>query len=499
MDKFYKKTKIVATLGPATSTYESIKALMLNGANVFRLNTSHGTIEDHQEKFDLVRKISRDLKIHTAIMVDLQGPKIRVGTLEKEYEVKDGETVVFEAMKQESASRCDGDGRGERSVTGTTEVTHIIPVDYDGIANDVGAGARMLIDDGRIEVEVSKVEGSKVYAKVINGGILKSRKGLNIPGCTASLNAVTERDIQFVEFAVKNGADYVALSFVRQKDDVLMAKKYIKDFGGSIPVISKIEKPQAIENLCEIIAVSEYVMVARGDLGIELSPVEVPICQKNIIQEANRQRKGVIVATQMLETMITEPIPTRAEASDIANAIIDGADAVMLSAETSVGAFAPQAVKMMSKIAHAIENSGFYKHNAELEISDQFALTRQAVVFGADRMVSFVNARAIITFSHNGYSARLLSKLKPSVPVIVISDLEKTCQELALNWGIFPAMRVWDEVMDEALLKKLDDFLVDEYGLKKEEYVIIVGSTPYLISGRTNFIRVHRIGAEAEA
>ncbi len=478
MDKFYKRTKIVATLGPATSTYESIKALMLKGANVFRLNTSHGLIEEHQEKFDLVRKISHDLNIHTAIMVDLQGPKIRIGNLEEEYEVKNDEIIIFQALKK--------------------EVEGIIPVDYDGIANDVETGAKMLIDDGRIQVEVTKVEDKKVYAKVINGGILKSRKGLNIPGCTASLNAVTERDIQFIEFAVKNDADYVALSFVRKKEDVLMAKKYIKDFGGDIAVISKIEKPQAIKNLKEIIAESEYVMVARGDLGIELSPVEVPICQKNIIQEANLQRKGVIVATQMLETMITEPIPTRAESSDVANAIIDGADAVMLSAETSVGAFAPEAVEMMSKIAHSVENSGFYKHDVELEINDDFALTRQAVVFGADKIISFVNAKAIITFSHNGYSARLLSKLKPSVPIITISDLESTCRKLALNWGVFPVLRVWDEVLGDELLLKLDDFLTEEYGLKKDEYVIVVGSTPHLISGRTNFIRVHRIGAENE-
>ncbi len=478
MNKFYKRTKIVATLGPATTTYESIKELILNGANVFRLNTSHGDFSDHQERFDTVRKVSKDLGVFTALMIDLQGPKIRIGKLEKEYKLKNGQEVIFEHSDVEKEG--------------------IIPVDYKGIANDVKAGAAMLIDDGRIEVKVLRVEGSKVYAKVINGGILKSRKGLNIPGNTNSLNAVTERYIKFIEFAVKNDADFIALSFVRCADDVLLAKKYIKKFGGDIAVISKIEKPQAIDNLCEIIAESEYVMVARGDLGIELSPVDVPICQKCIIQEANRQRKGVIVATQMLETMITEPIPTRAESSDVANAIIDGADAVMLSAETSVGAFAPQAVAMMSKIAHAVENSGFYKHDVALEINEDFALTRQAVVFGADQMVSFVDAKAIITFSHNGYSARLLSKLKPSVPVIVISDLEKTCQKLALNWGVFPVLRVWDEVLDDELLSKLDEFLMSEYDLKKDEYVILVGSTPHLISGRTNSIRVHRIEAEPE-
>lgn len=478
MNDFFKRTKIVVTLGPATSTYESIKALMLNGANVFRLNTSHGCIEDHQEKFDLVRQISKDLNIYTAIMIDLQGPKIRIGNLSKEHTLEDGDEIILQPSQ--------------------TEIEGIIPVDYDGIANDVKAGDTILIDDGRIVAKVLKTEGNKVFVKIVNGGILKSRKGLNIPGSTASLNAVTERDIQFIEFAVKNDADYVALSFVRKKEDILLAKKYIKDFGGDIALISKIEKPQAIENLEEIITSSEHVMVARGDLGIELSPVEVPICQKMIIAEANRQRKGVIVATQMLETMINEPIPTRAEASDVANAILDGADAVMLSAETSVGKFAPQAVEMMSKIANSIEKSNFYKYDVEMEINENIALTRQAVVSGADKMVSYVNAKALVNFSHFGYSSGLISKLKPSVPIITVSDLERTCRKSALAWGVYPVHKDWDTVVGKEFLIELDEFLMHEFGFKKDEYVIITGSAPNLISGRTNFIRVHRIGAELE-
>lgn len=462
MKKFFKRTKIVATLGPASATYDTIKELIRSGANVFRLNTSHGSIEDHQEKFDLVRKIASDMGVFVGIMVDLQGPKIRIGNLKQEYELKNGAEVIFQPMQDQVSS-------------------DIIPVDYAGIANDVKAGDKMLIDDGRIEVVVTNSQDNKVWAKVVNGGILKSRKGLNIPGTTSSLDAVTQRDIKFIEFAVKNNADFVALSFVRQKEDVQLAKKYIKDFGGNIALISKIEKPQAIENLTEIIAESDYVMVARGDLGIELSPVEVPICQKQIIQEANRQRKGVIVATQMLETMITEPIPTRAESSDIANAILDGADAVMLSAETSVGKFAPQAVEMMANIAHSIENSSFYNYDIEMEISEDYALTRQAIVFGADKMVEYVNAKALISFSHFGYSSRLMSKLKPSVPIITISDLEETCRTLSLNWGVFPFCRQWDDVVGHDFLLEFDKFLVDEIGFKKDDYVIITGSAPFLI------------------
>lgn len=478
MGKFFKRTKIVATLGPATSSYDTIKELILNGANVFRLNTSHGNMEDHQKLFDTVRNVSKDMDVFTGIMVDLQGPKIRIGTLQHEIELKNGQEVVFQPSNEEHLP--------------------VIPVDYDGIANDVKKDDIILIDDGRLEVKVIKTEGNKVYAAVINGGILKSRKGINIPGSTASLNAVTERDIKFIEFAVKNKADYIALSFVRSEEDVKFAKRYIEQYGGNIPIISKIEKPQAIDNLERIVAVSDYIMVARGDLGIEISPVTVPILQKKIIAEANRQRKGVIVATQMLETMITEPIPTRAESSDVANAIIDGADAVMLSAETSVGKFAAQAVAMMAKIAHSIENSSFYKFDNEMEICDEYALTRQAIVFGADAMVKYVNAKALISFSHFGYSTRLMSKLKPSVPIITISDSKSTCRRLALNWGVFPIHREWDTVVGKEFLINLDAFLMKNYDFKKDDYVIITGSAPHLITGRTNFTRVHRIGATAE-
>ncbi len=305
---FSKRTKIVVTLGPATETPEAVEELILAGANVFRLNTSHGTMEYHREKIRMIKEVSAKMGVYVATLVDLQGPKIRIGNLEEEIEIKNGDKLVFE----HAAEQKNG----------------IIPVDYAGLADDVSKGSRILIDDGKLEVLVdevvsNKTGGGKVYATVTNGGILKSRKGLNIPGSTASLDAVTPKDVDFIKFAVEEKADLIALSFVRKKEDVLLCKKYISDFGASIPVVSKLEKPDAIENLCEIISVTDAVMVARGDLGIELSPVDVPICQKLIIDEANKQRKPVIVATQMLESMINEPIPTRAESSDVANAILD--------------------------------------------------------------------------------------------------------------------------------------------------------------------------------
>lgn len=472
---FIKRTKIVATIGPAVDTKEAIKELLKAGANVFRLNTSHGTMEDHREKFNLIREVSQELDVYCAIMVDLQGPKIRVGNLIKEIELKNGEQVIFSHMKNQ-------------------EDKNIIPVDYQGITDDVKKDSKILLDDGKIAATVDKVEGDKVYATITNGGVLKSRKGLNIPGSTASLDAVTEKDVEYIKFAIEMKADYIALSFVRQKEDVLLAKKYINNFNSNIPVIAKLEKPQAIDNLEEIISAADCIMVARGDLGIELSPVEVPICQKLIISECNKQKKPVIVATQMLESMINEPIPTRAEVSDVANAIIDGADAVMLSGETSVGNFAIKAVQTMSQIAQHTENSVFYDFDKDFQMSEDMALTRQAIVFGADKMLKYVNAKAVLSFSHFGYSTRLMSKLKPSVPIILVSDLEETCRKMSLNWGVYPFHKKWDGVLTCDILLKIDEFLINEAGLSRGDYVVITGSAPNLITGRTNFVRVHKIG-----
>ncbi|GBF22625.1 pyruvate kinase [Candidatus Gastranaerophilus sp. (ex Termes propinquus)] len=479
MERFFKRTKIVATLGPVTANYEAIKGLIEAGANVFRLNTSHGELEDHKARMGLIRQAAADLGAYVGIMVDLQGPKIRVCKLESEIALCDGDKITL--------TPC-ADVKGHSGDI-------VVPVDYSGIVNDVKSGDTILIDDGYLELKVLESGGNRVLAEVINGGILKSRKGINIPGSTASLSAIGERDVKFIEFAVQNDADFIALSFVRSKEDVLVAARHIKDFGGNIPIISKIEKPQALDNLEEIISVSDYIMVARGDLGIEMPSVRVPILQKQIIQEANKQRKGVIVATQMLESMINEPIPTRAEASDVANAIIDGADAVMLSGETSVGKHARRAVETMAQIAKNIEESDFFSYDIDLEISDVEALTRQAVVFGADRMVKYVNAKAIVNFSHEGYSTRLMSKLKPCVPIVTVTTSEKTCRKLSLNWGVFPFIRNWDSVARESFMAEFDEFLKTELDFKDDEYVIIIGSSPNLISGRTNFIRVHRIGA----
>lgn len=470
------KTKIVATLGPASSEEEIIEQLVSAGATMFRLNTSHNTVEEHAKTIEKIRVIEKKLKIFIPIMVDLQGPKIRVGNLIEPIPLEVGKELVLEYGLEQTDS-------------------NIVPVDYKGIADDVHEGECILLDDGKIKIQVTKKEGTKVYVKVLHGELLKPRKGINVPGGTGSVSAITEKDVGFIKFAVEHNADYLALSFVRDKDDVLLAKKYISHFGADIPVISKIEKPEAVDNIEEILDASDAVMVARGDLGIELSPEKVPMVQKQIIETAFNYRKTCIVATQMLESMIEEPIPTRAEASDVANAILDGADAVMLSGETAMGKHPVEAVKMMAEIARDVEASQFCCYNIDLEMKEDYEPTPQAIASAAVKMADYLGAKAILAFTHTGYTTKLLSKLRPKVPVIAVSDMEKTCRRLNLYWDIHPTLKNWDVDLTDNLLKKIDKLLLEKTSFQKDDRVIIIGSIPKLITGRTNFVRVHRMCA----
>lgn len=470
------KTKIVATLGPASCDEEIIEQLVMAGASMFRLNTSHNTVDEHAKTIDKIRAIEKKLKIFIPIMVDLQGPKIRVGNLIEPIPLEVGKELVLEYGLEQTNQ-------------------HIVPVDYKGIADDVHEGEYILLDDGKIKIQVLKKEGSRVHVKIIHGELLKPRKGINVPGGTGSVSAITERDVEYIKFAVEHNADYIALSFVRDKDDVLLAKKYISHFGADIPVISKIEKPEAVENIEEILDVTDAVMVARGDLGIELSPEKVPMVQKRIIETAFNYRKTCIVATQMLESMIEEPIPTRAEASDVANAILDGADAVMLSGETAMGKHPVDAVKMMAEIARDVEASQFCSYNLDLEMKEDYEPTPQAIASAAVKMADYLGAKAILAFTHTGYTTKLLSKLRPKVPVIAVSDMEKTCRKLNLYWDIHPTLKNWDVDLTDNLLKKIDKLLLEKTTFQKDDRVIIIGSIPKLITGRTNFVRVHRMCA----
>ena len=445
------KTKIVATLGPASCEEEIIEQLVMAGATMFRLNTSHNTAEEHAKTIDKIRAIEKKLKVFIPILVDLQGPKIRVGNLIKPIPLEVGMDLVLEYGLEQTDPE-------------------IVPVDYKGIADDVHEGECILLDDGKIKIQVTKKEGKRVYVKVLHGELLKPRKGINVPGGTGSVSAITERDVEFIKFAVEHEADYIALSFVRDKDDILLAKKYISHFGADIPVISKIEKPEAVENIEEILDATDA-------------------------ESAFNHRKTCIVATQMLESMIEEPIPTRAEASDVANAILDGADAVMLSGETAMGKYPVEAVKMMAKIARDVESSPFCCYNIDLEMNEDYEPTPQAIASAAVKMADYLGAKAILAFTHTGYTTRLLSKLRPQVPVIAVSDMEKTCRKLNLYWDIHPTLKNWDVDLTDNLLKKIDKLLLEKTTFQKDDRVIIIGSIPKLITGRTNFVRVHRMCA----
>lgn len=472
------KTKIIATIGPATRSEEKIAELIKAGARIFRINSSHEKEEVHKESIEKIRKVSKELNEYIAIILDLQGPKIRIGTLKEPVELKKGEEKILKPCLE-------------------TNEENVLPVDYPQIVKEVRVGDNLLLDDGKLELIVTEVLSGSIKVKVQRGGLLKSRKGLNIPGsASVNLSSITERDIEFIRFSVENNIDYLALSFVRSKDDIVAAKKYIKQFNGDIPIIAKIEKPQAVENLSSIIHVSDGVMVARGDLGIELSPEHVPIVQKLIIHEANLLRKPVITATQMLESMIEQPLPTRAEASDVANAIIDGTDAVMLSGETAVGLYPKEAIEMMAKISQNIEVSNIGQFNKVPEINDDvYELDSQAIVSAIIKMIQEIEISAIIALTRTGYTAKLLSKSKPTVPVISISDDEKICRRLNLFWGIYPYKLTLEQNFTEETLKEIDSVLTKETFLKQGDKVIITGGLPYITAGKTNFLRIHQLGS----
>lgn len=473
------KTKIVATIGPNSAYEEKIEQLILAGASMIRLNSSHEEPPVHKERIDMIRRVSKKLGTYTAILLDLQGPKIRVGNLSTPIELVKNENVILKP-----SSETDGT---------------FIPVNYDSILSDVNPGETIFLDDGKLQLQVVKVDDEKIDALVLQGGLLKSRKGINIPSAQNSLASVTPRDIEFIKFGAEEEVDYLALSFVRSAKDILVAKEHLSQTGKNIPIIAKIEKPQALENIEEIIDVSDGIMVARGDLGIEISPEKVPIAQKQIIDATNRKGKVVIVATQMLESMIDNPIPTRAEASDVANAIMDSTDAIMLSGETAVGGFAVNAVQMMTAIAQNVEHSNLMPMN-KLVTAPENCKDREkdayAIVRAITNMIQEVEVGAIVAFTKTGYTARLMSKAKPCVPIIAISNNIETCRRLNLSWDVIPMHMEIKKEVNEKLMRRLDAIFLEENIIKPGDKVIITGSLPYLATGSTtNFIRIHEVGS----
>ncbi|TBN02464.1 pyruvate kinase [Hyunsoonleella flava] len=415
-----KKTKIVATLGPATSTKEILKGMMDEGANVFRINFSHADYEDVKKRITMIRELNEEFGYNAAILADLQGPKLRVGVMKEEVEVKPGDEIIFET--------------GER-FEGTKERVYMT---YDRFPQDAKAGERILLDDGKLIFEVvSTDKKTQVKAKVIQGGPLKSKKGVNLPNTDISQPALTEKDIEDAIFAIKQDVDWIALSFVRHAEDLMQLRDLIKEHSDyKIPIVAKIEKPEAVENIDKIVTQCDGIMVARGDLGVEVPAEEVPLIQKQLVLRAKKARIPVIIATQMMETMISSLTPTRAEVNDVANSVMDGADAVMLSGETSVGSYPVEVIKQMSDILKSVEDSPLIKvPEMPPHIRTNRYITK-SICYHAAVMANEIDAKAISTLTNSGYTAFQISAWRPSCHILVFTSNKRILTRLSLLWGV---------------------------------------------------------------
>jgi pyruvate kinase len=468
-----RKAKIVCTLGPASNSEAVLRDLMRLGMDVARLNFSHSTHEEHARMIDRVRKVAGREGRTICILQDLQGPKIRTGRLKYRTPValKPGSHVVITP----------------RDVAGTASV---LSTTFKTLAREVEPGARVLLADGLIELRVLAIHGDDVECEVVNGGLLGEHKGINLPGTVVSVPALTEKDEKDLEFGVQHGVDMIATSFVRTAEDVLMAKRLIAKHKSDAWVIAKLEKPQAIERLEEILDVSDGVMVARGDLGVEVPPEKVPTIQKHIIRRAAEWRKPVITATQMLESMVENPRPTRAEASDVANAVFDGTDAVMLSAETASGKYPREAVLIMDRIIQEAESHHEdtllrRRHKRSLSISETIC---ESVAHAAQDL----EMRAIVVFTETGTTARLISKYRPQCAIYALSPSQPVCARLNLMWGVCPVLCEIDRQAED-MLAKAEGLLRDRNAVKPGDVVAIVAGTRST-SGSTNFMRLHVVG-----
>ncbi len=469
-----KKTKIVATVGPTSETKEMLHALAKAGVNVFRLNFSHGTHADHLARLTTIREINEEFGLNLAILQDLQGPKIRIGLVAE----KDG--VLIEAGNKLILSNTE--------VLGTAEK---VSTPYDGMYNDVKIGDRILMDDGKLEVLVTGMDGTDVITEVIYGGYLKSKKGVNLPNTRVSMPSVTAKDYEDLDFGLEHDVEWVALSFVRTASEVLKVKEYIAHKGKSAKLIAKIEKPEAILNIDEIIAATDAIMVARGDLGVELPAEEVPMIQKMIVDKCNKAGKPVIVATQMLESMIESPRATRAELNDVANSVLDGADAVMLSAETASGKYPILAVDTMSRTIEKVEESGkniYFKHTAyETEVSvDQI---QNEVVMSACRLARDTNAAAIIGITRSGYTSFRLSHHRPKAKLFIFTSNRMLMNQLALYWGTKVFFYDKDQGLStDDLIEDVKQFLITKGELQKGDVFINTLSIPVSKQRKTNTV-----------
>jgi pyruvate kinase len=468
-----RRTKIVATIGPASRDRAVLERLIRAGVNVVRLNFSHGEHAQHLEVIHLAREASANLGRSVALLQDLSGPKIRTGRVKSEaVELRDGARIVITT---------------DETIESTAA---LISTSYDPLPRDVTPGDKILLDDGKLELKVVSVAGEEVTATVVHGGPLKSHKGMNLPGVKLSTPALTEKDRKDLAFGLQNGVDYVALSFVRQAADVEQVKELIRTHGASTPVIAKIEKREAVDDLASILEVADGVMVARGDLGVELSTEEVPTLQKRIIEMANGAGKVVITATQMLESMIENPRPTRAEASDVANAILDGTDGIMLSAETASGRFPVEAVETMARIAHYTEEHYGFRAPARVT-GGAVSMVARSLARVASTVAEELDCKLIVAFTESGTTARLVSSYRPRAPIAAITYNDDTYRRLALWWGVVPVKSEFAANTDEMIVA--GEQLLKRTGLATRGDTILMLAGQSHTTGATNMLRVHTL------
>ncbi|EGC81790.1 pyruvate kinase [Anaerococcus prevotii] len=472
-----KKTKIVCTIGPASENPEILEQLINNGMNVARLNFSHGTHEEHLAKIKTIRRIRRKLNAPVAIMLDTKGPEIRTGNFKvDEIFLKPGDIFTLTTK----------DVEGDQS---------IVSVSYDGLPDDVSVGSEIYIDDGLVQLEVIEIkDGTDVVCKALNNGILSDHKGVNLPGSKTNLPAITPKDVDDIKFGIENDIDIIAASFVRKKEDVYDIRKVLEDHGGEhIKIISKIESQEGVDNLDEIIEASDGIMVARGDLGVEIRTELIPLVQKEIIRKCNDAAKPVITATQMLDSMIRNPRPTRAETTDVANAIIDGTDCVMLSGETAGGKYPIEAVKTMRNICVTTELSDdFYQNIYDVKIKSANTTTN-SIAKSTKNIAEELNAQAIISCTASGNTSRVISKFKPKTNIIAATISDRVARQLSIVWGVYPIVIQEAKETDELIERAIVGALSEEY-VKEGDLTVVTAGIPLGVSGTSNLIKVHVIG-----
>lgn len=472
-----KRTKIVCTLGPASETKEVFRQLVIHGLNVARLNFSHGTHDEHQQRIDVVKEVRREMKIPIAILLDTKGPEIRTGKFSQpEVLLEDNQRFTITT----------------RNVLGDNTISSI---SYDGLPRDVVPGNIILIDDGLVAMEVLSIHNeTDILCKVLNGGIIKDHKGVNVPNVSINLPAITQKDRSDIEFGIRNGIDFIAASFVRKAGDVLAIREILEANGaGYIQIISKIENQQGMDNLDEIIEASDGIMVARGDLGVEIPTEEIPLAQKNMIKKCNKAGKPVITATQMLDSMIRNPRPTRAEVTDVANAIFDGTDAIMLSGETAAGKYPVETVKTMSLIASRTESAIDYRALLQSKDLDKETSITDAISNATCNIAMDLGASAIVTATSSGHTARMVSKFRPSQVIVAATTDKRVTRQLSLSWGVYSVLTSYMDSTDDIIENSISKALECQF-IRTGDLVVITAGVPVGVAGTTNLIKAHVVG-----